>query len=168
MYPLYMLQQAGVNIGEAPQTDEGAEVDIQWSTHNQAFNTLINRDTVKAAGGTPLLFGPNIPKSDFPDRFFGASPMAQAVGTNLDPELRLLALSDPIPQGPMICRSEWDSSNREPIEQAARSIDEDSIDWAEDAAAPITKMSAGSIDDFQNVIDVVDALGVDFGINAGQ
>jgi phosphonate transport system substrate-binding protein len=49
LYPLYMLKQAGLTIGEAPVSDAGAEFTGTWSGHAEAFAALEN-DQVDAAG----------------------------------------------------------------------------------------------------------------------
>lgn len=49
LYPLYMLQQAGLNIGDAPMSDDGADFNATWSSHAQAFEAL-KEGQVDAAG----------------------------------------------------------------------------------------------------------------------
>ncbi|ELZ87572.1 ABC-type phosphate/phosphonate/phosphite transport system, substrate-binding protein [Haloferax elongans ATCC BAA-1513] len=49
LYPLYMLKQAGLTIGEAPVSDSGADFTGVWSGHAEAFAALEN-DQVAAAG----------------------------------------------------------------------------------------------------------------------
>jgi phosphonate transport system substrate-binding protein len=49
LYPLYMLQQAGLEIGDAPLSDDGAEFSATWSGHSQAFESLME-EQVDAAG----------------------------------------------------------------------------------------------------------------------
>ncbi|AFK18148.1 phosphate/phosphite/phosphonate ABC transporter substrate-binding protein [Haloferax mediterranei ATCC 33500] len=49
LYPLYMLQKAGLSIGEAPVSDSGADFTGTWSGHAEAFAALEN-DQVAAAG----------------------------------------------------------------------------------------------------------------------
>lgn len=49
LYPLYMLKQAGLSIGEAPGSDEGADFEASWSSHAQAAEAL-KAGQVDAAG----------------------------------------------------------------------------------------------------------------------
>jgi phosphonate transport system substrate-binding protein len=49
LYPLYMLKQAGLEIGDAPLSDESADFSATWSGHSQAFESL-NEGQVDAAG----------------------------------------------------------------------------------------------------------------------
>jgi phosphonate transport system substrate-binding protein len=49
LYPLYMLKQAGLSIGEAPVSDSGADFTGNWAGHAAAFESLAN-DQVAAAG----------------------------------------------------------------------------------------------------------------------
>lgn len=49
LYPLYMLKQAGLEIGDAPRSDEGADFDATWSSHAAAFKAL-EEGQVDAAG----------------------------------------------------------------------------------------------------------------------
>lgn len=49
LYPLYMLKQAGLNLGEAPTSDNGADFTATWSGHAQAFSALEDGQ-VDAAG----------------------------------------------------------------------------------------------------------------------
>ena len=49
LYPLFMLKQAGIDIGEAPGSDEGADFTASWSSHAQAAEAL-KAGQVDAAG----------------------------------------------------------------------------------------------------------------------
>lgn len=49
LYPLYMLKQAGLELGEAPMSDNGADFNGTWSSHAQAFSALMDGQ-VDAAG----------------------------------------------------------------------------------------------------------------------
>ena len=49
LYPLWMLQDAGLSIGEAPGSDEGAAFEASWSSHAQAAEAL-KAGQVDAAG----------------------------------------------------------------------------------------------------------------------
>jgi phosphonate transport system substrate-binding protein len=49
LYPLYMLKQAGLDIGEAPTSDNGADFSATWSGHAEAFSALMDGQ-VDAAG----------------------------------------------------------------------------------------------------------------------
>lgn len=49
LYPLWLLQQAGLDIGDAPESDDGADFDATWSDHTAAF-TALQEEQVDAAG----------------------------------------------------------------------------------------------------------------------
>lgn len=49
LYPLYMLKQAGLDIGELPENNEGAEFDATFSGHAAAFEQL-DKGQADAAG----------------------------------------------------------------------------------------------------------------------
>ncbi|WP_267640981.1 phosphate/phosphite/phosphonate ABC transporter substrate-binding protein [Haloarchaeobius amylolyticus] len=49
LYPLYMLKDAGLEIGEAPVSDNGADFTGTWSGHAEAFKALQDGQ-VEAAG----------------------------------------------------------------------------------------------------------------------
>ncbi|WP_435195876.1 phosphate/phosphite/phosphonate ABC transporter substrate-binding protein [Natronomonas sp. EA1] len=49
LYPLYMLKKAGLSIGEAPVSDNGADFEATWAGHAEAFSALENGQ-VDAAG----------------------------------------------------------------------------------------------------------------------
>jgi phosphonate transport system substrate-binding protein len=49
LYPLYMLKQAGLKIGEAPTSDSGADFEATWAGHAEAF-TALEKGQVDAAG----------------------------------------------------------------------------------------------------------------------
>jgi phosphonate transport system substrate-binding protein len=49
LYPLYMLQEAGLDIGEAPTSDNGADFSATWTSHAQAASAL-DDGQVDAAG----------------------------------------------------------------------------------------------------------------------
>ncbi|MFC7167395.1 phosphate/phosphite/phosphonate ABC transporter substrate-binding protein [Halospeciosus flavus] len=42
LYPLYQLKQAGLDVGKAPRSDEGADFSATWSSHAQAFQAMKN------------------------------------------------------------------------------------------------------------------------------
>ncbi|MDZ7702770.1 MAG: phosphate/phosphite/phosphonate ABC transporter substrate-binding protein [Halobacteriales archaeon] len=49
LYPLFMIKDAGLNIGEAPGSSEGADFEGSWSSHAQAAEAL-KAGQVDAAG----------------------------------------------------------------------------------------------------------------------
>lgn len=51
LFPLFMLKQAGLDIGEAPGTDEGADFQASWSGHSSALEALKNEQADAAGVG---------------------------------------------------------------------------------------------------------------------
>lgn len=51
LYPLYMLQKAGLSIGDAPRSDDGADFDATWSSHAAAFKSMMEGQADAAGVG---------------------------------------------------------------------------------------------------------------------
>ncbi|MDY6764961.1 MAG: substrate-binding domain-containing protein [Halobacteria archaeon] len=51
LYPLYMIKQAGLDIGQAPQSDAGADFEATWSGHQAAFESLMSGQADAAGVG---------------------------------------------------------------------------------------------------------------------
>ena len=134
MAPLWMLQDHGLDIGNAAQGG-GAE-DFEWRSgvaHDTAIEELINDDTIAAAGAGEFASVPNVPyeqiEAEFPD-LYEISPEVDRAGSR-DPELRLLETSPPIPRAPIVVNAAWDEDLRYDIEEFMR--DADSSDFEHDA-----------------------------------
>lgn len=164
LFPLFMLQEAGLDVGSAPDGDP-VDFRAEYSDHDQARETLINRDEVAAAGAGAFSLTPHIPADQFPEEFMETSAEADNAGT-ADEELRLLSVSDPIPRAPLLARSDWEGSLRDDVEEALLSATEEDLideDADEDEQLWFTGVEEGSIDDYEPIQNVMDALDLEFG-----
>ena len=165
IFPLYMLKKAGLDTGGAP---DGTPNDFegQWSDHSQARTTLVNRDPVVAAGTGAFSTAPHVPKDQFSDQFLEMSAENDGdLGTE-DPELELLAESNPIPRAPILIRSGLDESVKTDVREALLAVEEDDLineDISDDQQLWFTGLSEGTVDDYQPVRDAFEELGVDLG-----
>ncbi|MFC6903614.1 PhnD/SsuA/transferrin family substrate-binding protein [Halalkalicoccus tibetensis] len=166
LFPLSMLQEGGLDVGNAPDGDP-VDFTAEYSDHDQARETLINRDEVAAAGVGAFSLTPHIPEEQFPDEFMEISAEADNAGTAVDEaELRLLDVSDPIPRAPLLSRSDWEGDLRDDVEEALLSATEEDLideDAEEDEQLWFTGVEEGSIDDYEPIQDVMDALDLEFG-----
>ena len=165
VFPLYMLKQAGLDTGGAPNGTPN-DFDGQWSDHSQARTTLVNRDPVKAAGTGAFSTAPHVPKDQFPQQFLDMSAENDGdLGTE-DPELQLLATSDPIPRAPILIRTGLDADVKTDVNEALLAVEEDNLineDISDDQQLWFTGLEEGSVEDYQPVRDAFNELGVELG-----
>ncbi|WP_411965310.1 phosphate/phosphite/phosphonate ABC transporter substrate-binding protein [Haloferax sp. YSMS24] len=165
LFPLYMLKQAGLDTGNAP---DGDPVDFtgQWSDHSTARETLVNRDEVMAAGTGAFSVAPHVPKDQFPQQFLDVSAENDGDLGTADPQLNLLAASDPIPRAPIIVRSELESEMKSSLTDALTSVTQDDLineDLGEDQQLWFTGVEPGTVDDYEPIKNVIDELGISLG-----
>jgi phosphonate transport system substrate-binding protein len=160
-----MLQQAGLDTGGAPDGTPN-DFDGQWSDHSQARTTLVNRDPVVAAGTGAFSTAPHVPKDQFSDQFLEMSAENDGdLGTE-DPELQLIAESDPIPRAPILVRSGLDETVKSDVVDALLAAEESDLiaeGASDDQKLWFTGLSEGSVEDYQPVRDAFEELGVDLG-----
>ena len=164
LYPNYMLNQAGLDSGEAPYGD-AADYDGNWTgSHRNAVETLINREDIVACGCDIAVLLNHVPEDQWPDRVREQSGRwDDSVGTE-SPELQLVEASTSLPFSPIIARSNWEHPLREEIEEAIVSIEDGTLREPDgDVENPLTAVTASSIEDYQPVIDVINTLDVDLG-----
>jgi phosphonate transport system substrate-binding protein len=165
IFPLYMLNEAGLDTGGAP---DGTPEDFegQWSDHSQARKTLVNRDPVVAAGTGAFSTASHVPKDQFSDQFLEMSAEADGdLGTE-DPELELIAESDPIPRAPILVRSGLDATVKSDVTDALLSASEEDLineELGDDQQLWFTGLSEGTVDAYEPVREAFEALGVDLG-----
>lgn len=156
------MKDAGLDIGEAPYGDP-VDYTGEWSNHDAAKQSVINREDVVALGTYAGNIIDHIPKDQFPDRVKEQSgEWGDSVGTK-SPEMKLLHASAPIPKSPLIAPSDWEHPLRSDIEDAIVSINEGDLREPEDVELAITAINEGSVDDYQPVIDVINELNIDLG-----
>lgn len=163
LFPLYMLDEAGLDIGNAPDGNPN-DFEAQWSDHDTAREELINRADVMAAGTGAFSTTSHVPADQFPEVFQEESAEFDGAGEE-EPELKLLAASDPIPRAPILTRSNWESDKREEIEEALLNAEPEDFQNDDDDVDDIwfTGLQEGDASDYEPVANVKDALGLEFG-----
>ncbi|WP_224270320.1 PhnD/SsuA/transferrin family substrate-binding protein [Haloprofundus salinisoli] len=166
LVPLTMLQDAGLDVGNAPDGD-AVDFDAEYSDHTTAREQMIQRDDVAAATTGAFSTAPHVPAEQFDEmsqEFVDISAEYERAGTE-DPELRLLAVSDPLPRAPLLSRSNWDDPVREDVEQAILNVTEEDLSHGDDyEGEPLwfTGVKEGTHDDYEPIAQVLDELGLEF------
>lgn len=164
LFPLFMLQEAGLDVGDAPDGDP-VDFNTRHSDHATAVEEMKQMEEVVAAGAGAFVLAPYIPEDELSDQFTEISAeYPDNTGTE-DEELRLLAESDPIPRAPIVARAGWDDPVKEDVEEALlEATEEDLIDEDEDDDHQLwfTGLEPGSIDDYDPIVEVMDALDLEF------
>ena len=160
LWGLWMLSEAGLDVGDAPDGDP-VDFEASYSDHAVARNELINQPGVTAAATGSFAVVGNIPEDQLPDYYVDIDPDAERAGTD-EPELNLLQASEPIPQAPMLVRRNWDSPIREDVEQAILDAPPEAF-VAEDAEVPLwfDGVEEGDMSEYEPVRDVMRHLGID-------
>jgi phosphonate transport system substrate-binding protein len=116
LFPLLMLNNAGLDIGSAPGgTPEDFE--IRASDHTTAREQLIQDDRIAAAGTGAFSTAAHVPKEQFDEMsqdFVDISVEYEGAGER-EPQLDLLAVSDPIPRAPIVSNAAWEESLKEEL-----------------------------------------------------
>lgn len=109
LFPLYMLSNAGLDIGSAPGGSP-EDFEIRTSDHTTAREQLIGDDGIVAAGTGAFSTAAHVPKEQFEEMsqdFVDISVEYEDAGER-DPQLDLLAVSDPIPRAPIVSNAAWE------------------------------------------------------------
>ena len=121
LVPAKLLSEAGLDVGTYP---DGDPIDLEIRTRDNPVEPRdrLELDDVAAAGTAAFAVAPQVPPSQFdryPD-FVEHSAEYERAGDQIDvqPELRLLAVSEPLPRAPIAARSDWTDPVRESIEDA--------------------------------------------------
>ena len=166
IFALYTLDQAGLDIGEAP---DGSPVDFEgtWSNHEDAVQKVVNDDadaccTWTGNGMAYLAADQELPQEvREEDSFIGNRG-------NADATLRPFWWSFPIPKQPIYARKTWDSPMRDKIEQQLLNSDEELIneylpdDYNRDDL-PFSTLKDTTIDNYEPVIKRLNYLGIELG-----
>ncbi|PSP55627.1 phosphate-binding protein [Halobacteriales archaeon QS_1_67_19] len=162
LFPLYMLKEAGLDIGDAPDGNPN-DFEGQWSGHDEAFSAMQDREDVAAAGTGAFVAMSHVPKDQFPERVENIAAGFDSAGSE-DPEMQLLKASEPIPRAPILFRSNWESDKRSDIKEALLNADGEDLK-NEDAEEDLwfTGLKEGDASDYEPVANVKDALGLEFG-----
>ena len=170
LVPLTILQNAGLDVGDAPNGDPG-NFEAEFSDHTTAREQMVQRDDVMAATTGAFSSAPYVPQEQFEEmsqdfvdisaEYEGAGDEIESSGT----ELQLLAVSDPIPRAPLVTRSNWDNSVKGELEEAMLNVSEEDLSHGDDYdGEPLwfTGVQEGSLEDYQPIRDVLDQLGLSF------
>ncbi|WP_226008004.1 PhnD/SsuA/transferrin family substrate-binding protein [Natrinema salinisoli] len=164
IFALYTLQEAGLDIGGAPK-DDPVDFEGSWTDHDQALQRLAEgqADGATTWGGNGI---PHIPEgTDLPDRVEENSSFLDTMGTET-PEFKPIWWSFPIPKQPMYARSSWESDIKEEVGEVLRNSTQEKIeqhypDDYNEEELPFTTLEDTSIDDYQPVIERMNAVGID-------
>jgi len=164
LYPNYMLNQAGLDTGEAPYGDP-VDYDGTWTSGQAgAIENFLNRDEFAAVGCDIAVLLEYISEDQWPDRVVERSGRWDDDVGSSSTELELVQASQSLPLSPIIARSNWEHPLRSDIEEAILSIDEGTLREPDgDVDNPISAVSPGSNEDYQPILDVINTLGVDLG-----
>ncbi len=118
LYPMYMLKNAGLDIGDAPG---GSAEDFTYRTsdHTTARKELIGDDRIVAASTGAFSTASHVPQEQFDEMsqdFVELSAEYDSAGER-DPELQLLAVSEPLPRAPIVSNGAWDDPLKEELRQ---------------------------------------------------
>jgi phosphonate transport system substrate-binding protein len=119
LFPLLMLKNAGLDIGSAPGGSP-EDFEIRASDHTTAREQLVQDDRIAAAGTGAFSTAAHVPQEQFDemsDDFAEISSEYEGAGER-DPQLNLLAVSDPIPRAPIVSNTAWN----EPIKEEVRNL----------------------------------------------
>lgn len=166
IFALYALDQAGLDIGEAP---DGSPVDFDgtWSNHEDAVQKVVNDNadaccTWTGNGMAYLAADQEIPQEvEDEDSFIGNRG-------NADATLRPFWWSFPIPKQPIYARNTWDSPMKDKIRQQLLNSDEELIneylpaDYNRDDL-PFTTLEDTTIETYQPVVERLNYLGIELG-----
>ncbi|GAB6879291.1 phosphate/phosphite/phosphonate ABC transporter substrate-binding protein [Halorubrum gandharaense] len=171
LVPLAYLSRQGYDIGDAPQSDaEDFQATISGD-HDRAAEQMINNPDVGAAATGAFTTADRISQDQFDEMSeeFGEVSAeypgaGEAIGDEHE-ELRLLAVSDPIPRAPLISRSDWEDPVREEIEDVILDVTEEDLQHGDDYdGEPLwfTGVEPAEFSDYDPIQDTMDELGLEF------
>lgn len=125
MAPMWMLQDKGLDIGNAPEGGSAEDFDLRSGVaHDLAVEELIEDDTVVAAGAGEFASIPHVPVDQIEGEYedlYEISPEVDIAGSR-DPELKLLDVSPAIPRAPIVINTAWEEDIRFDIEEFMRDL----------------------------------------------
>lgn len=170
LVPLTILQNAGLDVGTAPDGD-AVDFDAEYSDHTTAREQMVQRDDVMAATTGAFSSAPYVPQEQFEELsqdFVDISAEYSGAGDAIEEEgveLRLLAVSDPIPRAPLVTRSNWDDPVKADIEEAILNVSEEDLshgDGYDGEPLWFTGVEEGSVETYEPIATVMDELGLEF------
>ncbi|ERH08911.1 MAG: ABC-type phosphate/phosphonate transport system, periplasmic component [halophilic archaeon J07HX64] len=119
--PFWMLQDAGLDIGNAPDGGNANDFDwVQATAHDTTVNQVVGGEV--AAGGAGAFVtvehvtADQITSAENGDTLAEISPDFADAGT-ADTQLQLLRISPPLPRAPILANAGWDDDLRDQIDQ---------------------------------------------------
>lgn len=146
LYPLYMLQEAGLDIGDGPLSDEGADFNATWSGHAQAFESLMEGQVDAAGVGRFITW--SYEESDYKE---GVSEVAKVSG---------------IPRAPIVASPELSDEKRDMLVSSFEEAP-DSMYYGADGEEGsdddlwFDGVREADLETYQPVIDVANELGIE-------
>ena len=138
LFPLLMLSNAGLDIGGAPGTSP-EDFELRTSDHTTAREQMIDDDSIAAAATGAFSTAAHVPQEQFDEmsqEFVDVSAEYAGAGER-DPELQLLAVSDPIPRAPIVDNADWDEPLKTDIREAMLNAPDEA--FAHDSEADIAE-----------------------------
>ena len=138
LFPLFMLSNAGLDIGSAP-SGSPEDFELRTSDHSTAREQLVEDNRIAAAGTGAFSTAAHVPQEQFDEmsqEFVDVSAEYDGAGES-DPELRLLAVSDPIPRAPIVSNAAWEESLKDDVRQLM--IDAEQEAFEHDSQADIAE-----------------------------
>lgn len=119
LFPLLMLSNAGLDIGSAPGGSP-EDFELRTSDHTTAREQLIQDDRIVAAGTGAFSTAAHVPQEQFDEmseEFVEISAEYDGAGER-EPQLDLLAVSDPIPRAPIVSNGAWEEDLKTELREA--------------------------------------------------
>ena len=164
--PAKLLSEAGLDVGTYP---DGDPVDLEVRTGHSTIEPrlhLLREDDIVAAGTPAFAVAPQVPRRQFDEypAFVERSAEYEGAGEAIgdEPELQLLAVSEPLPRAPIAARSDWTGPVREAIEDALLRVGPN--DLRPDGADPelwFTGVEDADRGDYQPYADLFDELEIE-------
>ncbi|MWG34663.1 phosphate/phosphite/phosphonate ABC transporter substrate-binding protein [Halomarina oriensis] len=152
LFPLFMLSQAGVEIGELPQSDVGADFTAQFAGgHDQALAAVENGQADVAGVGQFITLNDN---------------------RELSEGLKYVETYEGIPRAPICVSPELPQDQQDAVTQALLDAPESMYQGADGEADTdddlwFSAVREASQETYQPVIDVANDLGIDIGFLEG-
>ena len=164
--PLTILKDAGLDIGTAPDGDP-PDFTPRYSDHTTAREQLVNNPSIVAASTGAFSTAPHVPQEQFDEMsqdFVDISTEYEGAGSE-DPQLDLLAVSDPLPRAPILSRAGWDDPIREDVEQTLLDAPQEAFQHSDDYEGEelwFSDVVPGTHEDYAPIQAVLDELGLEF------
>jgi len=144
LYPLYMLQEAGLSVPDSPGSPSGADFSPTWSSHASALEALQTEQADAAGVGYFIAAGDN--------------------NDGLADGLQLVDDREGIPRAPIVVSPDLTDEEQTAITDAFTGAS-DTMYYGEDGEEGteddiwFSGVRSATVDDYQPVIDLADSLG---------